>query len=95
MFVSIAADVLEPLQLAFKLAQILCVPPVAREITGMVSLAPQIHRGDIGEICRSVLRIKYRSPDGETWSGRGHTPLWLRQLELQGHNRAEYKVTES
>src|SRR5262245_2418021 len=22
--------------------------------------------------------IKYRSPDGETWSGRKHAPLWLR-----------------
>jgi DNA-binding protein H-NS len=38
--------------------------------------------------------VKYRSPDGETWSGRGHAPLWLRTLELQGHNREEYKVLE-
>jgi DNA-binding protein H-NS len=44
---------------------------------------------------KSVLRVKYRSPDGETWSGRGHTPLWLRQLELQGHKREEYVVSES
>jgi len=40
------------------------------------------------------LRVKYRSPDGETWSGRGHAPLWLRQLELQGHKREEFRVTE-
>jgi DNA-binding protein H-NS len=38
--------------------------------------------------------VKYRSPDGETWSGRGHAPLWLRQLELQGHKREEFIVTE-
>jgi DNA-binding protein H-NS len=38
---------------------------------------------------------KYRSPDGEAWSGRGHAPLWLRQLELQGHKREEFRVTES
>ena len=43
---------------------------------------------------KPVLRIKYRSPDGETWSGRGHAPLWLRQLELQGHSREEYAVSE-
>jgi DNA-binding protein H-NS len=43
---------------------------------------------------KSSVRVKYRSPDGETWSGRGHAPLWLRQLELQGHNREEYKVSE-
>jgi DNA-binding protein H-NS len=41
------------------------------------------------------LKVKYRSPDGETWSGRGHAPLWLRQLELQGHSREEYSVSES
>jgi DNA-binding protein H-NS len=40
------------------------------------------------------VRVKYRSPDGETWSGRGHAPLWLRQLELQGHSREEYAVSE-
>jgi DNA-binding protein H-NS len=43
---------------------------------------------------KPAVSVKYRSPDGETWSGRGHAPLWLRQLELQGHNREEYAVTE-
>jgi DNA-binding protein H-NS len=43
---------------------------------------------------RQTPRAKYRSPDGEEWSGRGHAPLWLRQLELQGHSREEYAVTE-
>jgi DNA-binding protein H-NS len=38
--------------------------------------------------------VKYRSPDGETWSGRGHAPLWMRQLELQGHKRDEFAVSE-
>jgi DNA-binding protein H-NS len=44
---------------------------------------------------KSPVRFKYRSPDGETWSGRGHAPLWLRQLELQGRKREEFRVTES
>ena len=43
---------------------------------------------------KSSVSVKYRSPDGETWSGRGHAPLWLRQLELQGHSREEYAVSE-
>jgi DNA-binding protein H-NS len=43
---------------------------------------------------KPAVQVKYRSPDGETWSGRGHAPLWLRQLELQGHSREEYTVTE-
>jgi DNA-binding protein H-NS len=44
---------------------------------------------------KATIQVKYRSPDGETWSGRGHAPLWLRQLELKGHSREEYKVSES
>jgi DNA-binding protein H-NS len=43
---------------------------------------------------KPAIQAKYRSPDGETWSGRGHAPLWLRQLELQGHSREEYAVSE-
>ena len=43
---------------------------------------------------KQATRAKYRSPDGEEWSGRGHAPLWLRQLELQGHSREEYAVSE-
>ena len=43
---------------------------------------------------KPAVSVKYRSPDGETWSGRGHAPLWLRQLELQGHSREEYVVSE-
>jgi DNA-binding protein H-NS len=30
---------------------------------------------------KASVQVKYRSPNGETWSGRGHAPLWLRQLE--------------
>jgi len=44
---------------------------------------------------KSSVRTKYRSPNGESWSGRGHAPLWLRQLELQGHSREEYAVSDS
>ena len=38
--------------------------------------------------------VKYRSPSGETWSGRGHRPTWLRTLEEAGHSREEFLVTE-
>jgi DNA-binding protein H-NS len=46
-------------------------------------------------MAKASVQVKYRSPDGETWSGRGHAPLWLRQLELQGHKREEYAVSQS
>ena len=38
--------------------------------------------------------VKYRSPAGDTWSGRGHIPNWLRLLEEEGHGREEFRVTE-
>jgi DNA-binding protein H-NS len=41
-----------------------------------------------------VLPVKYRSPTGETWRGRGQTPTWLRILEEAGHNREEFRVIE-
>jgi DNA-binding protein H-NS len=45
-------------------------------------------------MAKAQVQVKYRSPEGETWSGRGHAPLWMRQLELQGHKREEFRVTE-
>jgi DNA-binding protein H-NS len=36
--------------------------------------------------------IKFRSPTGEGWSGRGRVPVWLREAEEQGHNREEFLV---
>jgi DNA-binding protein H-NS len=39
------------------------------------------------------LRVKYRSPNGDTWSGTGLVPNWLKQLEAEGHSREEYAVT--
>jgi DNA-binding protein H-NS len=38
------------------------------------------------------LAVKYRSPDGQGWSGRGRAPTWLQVLEEEGHNREEYLV---
>ena len=38
------------------------------------------------------LPVKYRSPAGETWSGRGRAPTWLQVLEEEGHSREEYLV---
>src|SRR5207249_7267572 len=40
----------------------------------------------------ATIKIKYHSPDGDTWSGRGRVPVWLKKLEEEGHNREEYLV---
>jgi DNA-binding protein H-NS len=43
---------------------------------------------------KALIPVKYRSPTGDTWSGRGRVPTWLRTLEAQGHTREEFLVTE-
>ena len=35
---------------------------------------------------------KYRSPNGEEWSGRGRMPNWLAALEAEGRGREEFLV---
>lgn len=34
--------------------------------------------------------VKFRGPNGEAWSGRGSTPLWVRALEAQGKSRNDF-----
>jgi DNA-binding protein H-NS len=36
--------------------------------------------------------IKYRGPDGQTWSGRGLPPRWLADLEKKGRKRDSFLV---
>ena len=47
-------------------------------------------RSDAGQI----LPVRYRGPNGETWSGRGHPPNWLTGLEAVGRSREEFRVGE-
>jgi len=39
------------------------------------------------------LPAKFRGPNGETWSGRGHPPNWLTILEGTGANREQFRVS--
>ncbi|MBC7490233.1 MAG: H-NS histone family protein [Glaciimonas sp.] len=36
---------------------------------------------------------KYCGPDGETWSGRGLTPRWLKVLLEQGRKKEEFLIS--
>ncbi len=40
----------------------------------------------------SVVAVKYRGPDGETWSGRGLTPRWLSALISQGGEKDDFLI---
>ena len=36
---------------------------------------------------------KFRGPDGQTWTGRGLSPRWLKTLTDQGHTKEEFLIT--
>jgi DNA-binding protein H-NS len=38
--------------------------------------------------------VKYRSPEGLNWTGKGRVPKWLQALEEQGRNREEFLVSQ-
>ena len=42
----------------------------------------------------STRPVRYRGPNGETWSRRGRKPRWLEELEAAGHEKEEYRVAE-
>jgi len=48
---------------------------------------PGRRRGESGPVLP-----KYQGPDGETWSGRGHEPKWLRALLAEGRNKEEFLI---
>ena len=35
---------------------------------------------------------KYKGPNGETWTGRGLTPRWLKAMLDQGRNKDEFAI---
>jgi DNA-binding protein H-NS len=64
---------------------------VAEEGLSVEDLFPPVR----GRRAGTPAKIKYRSPDGQhVWSGMGPVPKWLKQLEDEGHNREEHRVSE-
>ena len=50
--------------------------------------------GDVAQVekVRTPVPVKYRGPEGQTWSGRGRAPNWLVALEAQGRHKDEFLV---
>jgi len=51
-------------------------------------------RGKKTEQQSASAAVKFRSPDGQTWSGRGRKPTWLTQAEAGGQSAEEFRVHE-
>ena len=51
-------------------------------------------RGKKTEQQSAPVAVKFRSPSGQTWSGRGRKPTWLTQAEAGGQAAEEFRVHE-
>ncbi len=51
-------------------------------------------RGKKTEQQSAPAAVRFRSPDGQTWSGRGRKPIWLTQAEAGGQSAEEFRVHE-
>ena len=61
--------------------------------SGRGKRGPKPSLADAPAPSRSKVAAKYRDPNtGETWSGRGLMPKWLRAAVDAGHSRDEFAV---
>lgn len=44
---------------------------------------------------KAVSKVRYQHPDGHTWTGRGRTPTWIKQIESEGRSREDFAVGNS
>lgn len=48
----------------------------------------------VGSVSRKPVPIRYRDDEGNTWTGRGKQPNWLRAYLDAGHSIEEFRVEE-
>ena len=48
----------------------------------------------VGSVSRKPVPIRYRDDEGNTWTGRGKQPNWLRAHVEAGHDIEEFRVHE-
>ena len=48
----------------------------------------------VGSVSRKPVPIRYRDDEGNTWTGRGKQPNWLRAHVEAGHDIEEFRVNE-
>ncbi|MFA6164316.1 MAG: H-NS histone family protein [Methylobacter sp.] len=66
-----------------------------RELAASIDVHVEIHETDKKSVRKGVkVAVKYRDPKDheKTWTGRGVTPKWMRELLDAGHDRSEFEV---
>jgi DNA-binding protein H-NS len=46
----------------------------------------------VSKAAGSTVAAKYHGPNGETWTGRGLTPRWLKSLLEQGRTKEDFAI---
>ena len=61
---------------------------------GSEDAAPRRRGRPVGSVSRKPVPIRYRDDEGNTWTGRGKQPNWLRAYLEAGHSIDEFRVDE-
>jgi DNA-binding protein H-NS len=56
------------------------------------SVAGKPSRKGASKAAGSTVAAKYHGPNGETWTGRGLTPRWLKSLLEQGRTKEDFAI---
>jgi DNA-binding protein H-NS len=60
------------------------------EVLGRKASNGRKQRSDLGV----KLKPKFKGPNGETYTGRGPTPKWLKSLERKGQSREKFRIAK-
>jgi DNA-binding protein H-NS len=64
--------------------------------SAVASIGGKIARGGRGSTLKGKkVAPKYRSPDGETWAGRGATPRWLKAAIKDGKKLESFLIEKA
>ena len=75
-------------QLGMTLQDVIGLDPAP--IAGKASRRRRMPQGQAAP--KAAQPVRFRGPDGQTWSGRGPTPRWLKALEAAGKTRDQFTV---
>ena len=65
----------------------------ARGVKGKKAVAGRKPSGKgASKAAGSTVAAKYHGPNGETWTGRGLTPRWLKSLLEQGRTKEDFAI---
>lgn len=66
--------------------------PKARKIKSEKIDGPKPAQGEKVKKVAAVVVPKFKGPDGQTWTGRGTAPNWIKELISAGRSKEEFLI---